>query len=448
MQRLQARLVTVSCTRPGRFILGKRKIRIGSDITNDIVLSEPEVSRRHAVVRRRFGRYFVVELKSTNGTFINNRRVIGRARIRSGNELRLGATRLRFELPAKRLDIRTVLMLAACFVAGIVIVAGYRGKLAISQNGVAQQHPPSSQQRTAAIVNVVKASSARPLSGPTPTSIAPPASQGAALAIRRINYWRAEEFLKQVEENPKWSRGAYLHARYVVETHQPVAMTAHNEDPASPWYTPAGFMAGMNGDIAFCRGSCTTTFSAEQNIDGWMVDAFHRFLILNPNLRQAGFAVYRDRRSVRAVAVLEVGEKSAGGKNLYSPVITFPQSGSQIPLAMAQYDGSETPDPIAGCPGYTAPSGLPITLELGPGWAHRLKISQASVSHDGKTMESCFFTDDSYVSSNAVDQGAARNALSLFGATVVVPRKPLEMGSYSVTVTNAGRTYNWSFLVN
>ena len=50
-------------------------ISVGRDPRNDIVLDDRRVSRRHAEVRLRLGRYTLYDLQSTNGTFVNGRRI-------------------------------------------------------------------------------------------------------------------------------------------------------------------------------------------------------------------------------------------------------------------------------------------------------------------------------------------------------------------------------------
>jgi hypothetical protein len=50
-------------------------ITVGRDPKNDIVLDDRRVSRRHAEVRLRLGRYTLYDLQSTNGTFVNGRRI-------------------------------------------------------------------------------------------------------------------------------------------------------------------------------------------------------------------------------------------------------------------------------------------------------------------------------------------------------------------------------------
>lgn len=70
--------------------------RIGRSEECEVVLLDPSVSRTHAVVEIRRGAAVVRDAGSTNGTFVNGRR-IEREALRDGDELRLGNTRLRFE---------------------------------------------------------------------------------------------------------------------------------------------------------------------------------------------------------------------------------------------------------------------------------------------------------------------------------------------------------------
>ena len=77
--------------------LGKlAEITVGSDKGNALLLTEPSVSRRHAVVRRRGVLYEVSDLKSTNGTFINDARMEGTAVLSDGDHVRFGSVEFVF----------------------------------------------------------------------------------------------------------------------------------------------------------------------------------------------------------------------------------------------------------------------------------------------------------------------------------------------------------------
>ena len=70
---------------------------LGRAKTNDVVvLLDPTVSRLHAVIERYPTGFCVRDLGSANGTFVNGEPVKGETRLRTGDELRLGNSRLTF----------------------------------------------------------------------------------------------------------------------------------------------------------------------------------------------------------------------------------------------------------------------------------------------------------------------------------------------------------------
>jgi FHA domain-containing protein len=75
---------------------GPSELRIGRSSSCDLMLSDPTVSRRHARLICRGGKWVLQDLGSTNGTALNGRRV-GRCELRPGDELMLGHARLRVD---------------------------------------------------------------------------------------------------------------------------------------------------------------------------------------------------------------------------------------------------------------------------------------------------------------------------------------------------------------
>jgi hypothetical protein len=69
---------------------------IGRSRECDLVLDDPNVSRRHAELRREDGGWAVVDLGSTNGIKLNGKRSRG-GRLTPGDEITLGLSRLTFE---------------------------------------------------------------------------------------------------------------------------------------------------------------------------------------------------------------------------------------------------------------------------------------------------------------------------------------------------------------
>ena len=70
---------------------------LGRDVNNAIVVDDPFASTEHAVLTFRGRAWYVEDLGSTNGTYVNGRRVDGVAPIGFGDELQVGQVRFRLE---------------------------------------------------------------------------------------------------------------------------------------------------------------------------------------------------------------------------------------------------------------------------------------------------------------------------------------------------------------
>lgn len=69
---------------------------IGRSSRCDLMLLDPEVSRRHARLDSQDGMVYVSDAGSSNGTFLNGRRIEGAAEVRRGDTIDVGSTRLTF----------------------------------------------------------------------------------------------------------------------------------------------------------------------------------------------------------------------------------------------------------------------------------------------------------------------------------------------------------------
>ena len=80
-----------------RTVLSGNRVVLGRSRDSDVRLDDPNVSRRHAELRREEGGWVVADLGSTNGVKVNGRRV-SEAPLKPGDEIALGLERLTFEV--------------------------------------------------------------------------------------------------------------------------------------------------------------------------------------------------------------------------------------------------------------------------------------------------------------------------------------------------------------
>lgn len=70
--------------------LEKNEIFIGRDLSADIVINDPEVSRRHVRLFLQGANYVLEDLGSTNGTFVDGQRITSPYVLRPGEVITLG----------------------------------------------------------------------------------------------------------------------------------------------------------------------------------------------------------------------------------------------------------------------------------------------------------------------------------------------------------------------
>jgi pSer/pThr/pTyr-binding forkhead associated (FHA) protein len=84
-------------------------ISIGRAIANDVVLAgDSTVSRMHALIESHPGGWCLRDLGSRNGTSVNGSRVTGERALQSGDELRIGDTRVLFRVDTPKAEAGTV----------------------------------------------------------------------------------------------------------------------------------------------------------------------------------------------------------------------------------------------------------------------------------------------------------------------------------------------------
>lgn len=81
-----------------RMVVGDQGATVGRSRQCEIVVEDPNVSRRHGELRPRGGSWVFTDLGSTNGSRVNGRPVEGPTVVKPGDEIELGTAVVRFEL--------------------------------------------------------------------------------------------------------------------------------------------------------------------------------------------------------------------------------------------------------------------------------------------------------------------------------------------------------------
>ncbi|MFV9505306.1 MAG: FhaA domain-containing protein [Oscillochloridaceae bacterium umkhey_bin13] len=94
-RRSQASLLLQTPQGPQAITLASTAVSIGRGLGNDIILEDARVSRHHAQLRYRQRRFWLADLGSTNGTFLNGQPITESA-LRDGDLISLGGLELTF----------------------------------------------------------------------------------------------------------------------------------------------------------------------------------------------------------------------------------------------------------------------------------------------------------------------------------------------------------------
>jgi uncharacterized protein involved in exopolysaccharide biosynthesis len=93
-------LLTLAGEHPGRvFPLNRPERIIGRGAEADVRIDQPSISHRHAKIVAVGGRHRLVDLDSRNGTYVNDRQVIGEVDLLGGDVIRIGETTLSYLRP-------------------------------------------------------------------------------------------------------------------------------------------------------------------------------------------------------------------------------------------------------------------------------------------------------------------------------------------------------------
>lgn len=495
------RFVAIGDCQPREFAPAADIVTIGSAASNDFVIRDATVSRRHATFTRVANGYQLTDLGSTNGTLVNGRRVGGPVFVRAGDEVRFGtaAYALRVSV-AERVGSKLGSAVAASGVerqakddvgasraavvparsrrrfaattvfAMLLMGAGFtfyefvtnfsRLENAATTEPISKQTAPT-RAAGATVHNVEVVVAGSPTASSNPSSMAASALAHAASAasapadvtpggtiaapadwLARINSYRAMVNLPLVKEDHVLSDGDAKHARYLILNYAEAIRSGVNLGAAGSHEKAGAPAYSVKGETTADNSDNAYgcgSFNAIQTIDHFMDGPFHRLAILSPGLESAGFGSYADGGCWAAVIRLPVPPSSP---RVFERPIEFPPDRSTVALKWAD----EWPAPLAACTGYEEPGGLPITVQLGRQIDGQLS-AHSLTDGDGRKLENCAFDNRLYTNPDQLAQEYGRTVLKRLGAIALIPRQPLSIGVYTVAITARGQAYTWSFTI-
>src|SRR5258707_12183941 len=313
LRRAQAaRLLAVDRDASGTrlLLLGRDEKVVGSAQGLGLQIADASVADRHAIIRYVRGRYYVADLKSAGGTFLNGRRIRRTQALKHGDNLRFGAgIPFRFIDPdalrrrRERRLLRTAAVIAALLVVGwldhrekwnllsvatVTKIAAWVHPRAVSKRPdapivEAAVAPPRVAAPRTRIANMPASASSSPrAANPQPraantpalapkTSVPPAAMVAPTPAptpnlsasspmscLERINFYRSGLGLAEIRGDSELSASVESHTRYVllnfgddIRAAHPLGSSAYEENPAKTGYTPAGAHEAPNAQLAW-----------------------------------------------------------------------------------------------------------------------------------------------------------------------------------------------------
>ena len=81
------------------FTLSGVKNILGRDVDSDVVIEDEKISRKHAIIYQEDRKFWIEDLNSKNGVYLNGKKISTREHLSDGYLIKLGSTIFRFESP-------------------------------------------------------------------------------------------------------------------------------------------------------------------------------------------------------------------------------------------------------------------------------------------------------------------------------------------------------------
>src|SRR5277367_6054937 len=221
----------VSLGSPAReYLLDKPTIAIGSHPKNDVVADHTTVSRWHATITRKVDGFELADLGSTNGTYINGRRLTEPVALKPGDEIKFGSVRFAFnpESAPRRMWVG-LLITTVALVAGFAFARhnpAMRPALSalFGQTSSPELSPAPMAMNTQSPAAINTQSVAENEESAASSTAAPPPPAATSLSavpqwLQRVNYYRQMVKLPPIFEDPAASQGDRSHATYIVKNY-------------------------------------------------------------------------------------------------------------------------------------------------------------------------------------------------------------------------------------
>lgn len=123
-----ARLHVVNGSLKGKEIMVLPHTVIGRAPGNAISINDDRASRQHAEIRKNGDGYVLADLKSGNGTYLNDEKLARPAHLRDGDRIRVGSTEFQFftqpQVKVKRVVVRRKGVSPAVIIVFTLILLG------------------------------------------------------------------------------------------------------------------------------------------------------------------------------------------------------------------------------------------------------------------------------------------------------------------------------------
>jgi pilus assembly protein CpaF len=154
----------------------KNEINVGRVQGNDLMLAKGNVSKHHARLLYRDGRFIVTDLKSTNGTYVNGRKISQATIVREGDKIYIGDFVVRLETAPKVAP--EVSYVESDSAAAVDVSSAARVAPASRDGGLQPAASPPARAPAAALLSVASSGDG----APSAPMMAPALSASAALS--------------------------------------------------------------------------------------------------------------------------------------------------------------------------------------------------------------------------------------------------------------------------